>query len=78
LRRQVLRRFPDQVARALRVKRGRRNARVMEFIGPALSTSEARQRLAGYYQDFREAVQAAGQRHGAKAASANAHPEALQ
>jgi cytolysin-activating lysine-acyltransferase len=55
LRRRMMRRFPDQVARAIRVKRERKTARVMEFTGPALTPVEARERLSGYYQGFVQA-----------------------
>jgi cytolysin-activating lysine-acyltransferase len=52
LRRLMAQRFPDEVARAVRVKRGRKNARVMEFRGSNLPPSAARARLKSYHADF--------------------------
>jgi cytolysin-activating lysine-acyltransferase len=56
LRRRMMRRFPDEVARAVRVKRDRKIARVMQFSGPSLPRAEARARLDGYYQGFLTAL----------------------
>lgn len=52
LRKLMAARFPDQVARAIRVKRDSKKARVMEFKGPKLATSIGRARLKRYYDEF--------------------------
>ncbi len=52
LRRAMMQRFPNEVARAIRVKRDRNKARVMEFKGPQLSSSVAQERLKTYYEHF--------------------------
>lgn len=44
--------FPTSVARALRVKRGSRSGRVMEFRGRHIEPQAARQILARHFQDF--------------------------
>lgn len=49
-------RFPNEVARAIRVKRGSKTARVMEFKGPQLPAVIARQRLKQYYEGFMRAA----------------------
>ena len=54
LRRAMMQQFPNEVARAIRVKREKTKARVMEFKGPALSSSLAHARLKRYYEDFFE------------------------
>ena len=59
LRRAVARRFPHEVARAIRVKPGKTNARVMEFKGAKLPNAIARERLRGYYGEFVQRVQRA-------------------
>jgi cytolysin-activating lysine-acyltransferase len=52
LRRAMMERFPNEVARAIRVKREKTKARVMEFKGPALNSGVAHARLKNYYDDF--------------------------
>ena len=52
LRRAMMRRFPDEVARAIRVKRDRTTARVMEFKGPQLDSQVGHARLKNYYDSF--------------------------
>lgn len=51
LRRAMMARFPDEVARAIRVKRDKTRARVMEFKGPALASDVARERLDRYFDN---------------------------
>lgn len=50
--------FPTSVARAIRVKRGSRTGRVMEFRGRDVDRQAAHELLAGYYRDFLAGVQA--------------------
>ncbi|WP_411877749.1 toxin-activating lysine-acyltransferase [Polaromonas sp. YR568] len=50
--------FPTSVARAIRVKRGSRTGRVMEFRGRDVDRQAARELLSGYYRDFLAGVQA--------------------
>lgn len=45
-------RFPQEVARAIRVKRGSKRARVMEFKGPKLPAAIGHDRLRLYYEGF--------------------------
>ena len=54
LRRAMMQRFPNEVARAIRVKREKTKARIMEFKGPALSSPTAHARLKRYFDDFFE------------------------
>lgn len=49
-------RFPNEVARAIRVKRGSKQARVMEFKGPQLPAAIGRERLKRYYEGFMRAA----------------------
>lgn len=44
--------FPTSVARAIRVKRGSKSGRVMEFRGPQTDRLAARDILARHFQDF--------------------------
>lgn len=61
LRTRLAARFADQVARAIRVKRDRTSARVMEFIGPACREGgEGARRLQGYHE---QAISALRQRY---------------
>jgi cytolysin-activating lysine-acyltransferase len=73
LRRRMLKRFPDQVARAIRVKRERKTARVMEFAGAAVSPAEARERLNGYHRAFVQALRQLQQPQAEAAPSAAPH-----
>ena len=57
LRRAMMQRFPDEVARAIRVKREQRKARVMEFKGPQLDSEVSQSRLNDYYGGFLQAAQ---------------------
>lgn len=52
LRRRMQERFPDHVARAVRVKRGHGRAHVMEFHGPGLEVDIARARLQDCHAEF--------------------------
>ena len=52
LRRAMMQKFPQGVARAIRVKRDRNKARVMEFKGPGLDSGVAQERLKRYYDHF--------------------------
>lgn len=45
-------RFPDSIARAIRVKAQKKNARVMEFIGRRLERVQAQNVLTEYHIDF--------------------------
>lgn len=67
LRRAMNRRFPAEVARAIRVKRDRNKARVMEFKGPQLDSCVAQERLKTYYDHF--LYQAQQQTHAIKGVS---------
>lgn len=49
-------RFPNEVARAIRVKRGSKTARVMEFKGSQLPAAIAHERLKQYYEGFMNAA----------------------
>lgn len=55
LRSRMAARFPQEVARAIRVKRGKTKARVMEFKGPGLSKDLAEVRFKTYYDSFLQA-----------------------
>lgn len=61
LRSQMSTRFPYEVARAIRVKNGKENARVMEFKGPRLPSDVSKTRLASYYAGFIKAVSLRGE-----------------
>lgn len=50
--------FPTSVARAIRVKQGRRAGRVMEFRGRQTDRQVVRQQLAAYYRDFLASIEA--------------------
>ena len=52
LRSLMAERFPDEVARAIRVKRDSTRARVMEFKGSRLPAATGRERLKRYYEGF--------------------------
>ena len=52
LRQAMAQRFPNEVARALRVKRGRKHARVMQFRGSRVPPHEARERFMAYHESF--------------------------
>lgn len=56
LRSLMAERFPDEVARAIRVKRDSTRARVMEFKGSRLPAATGRERLKRYYDDFLRAA----------------------
>ena len=73
LRRAMMQRFPHEVARAIRVKREKNKARVMEFKGPRLDSAVARARLKNYYEDFLRLVRQRGRAKAANAASAAAN-----
>jgi cytolysin-activating lysine-acyltransferase len=65
--------FPTSVARAIRVKRGSRSGRVMEFRGRDTDRQVVRQQLAGYYKDFLEALEVQ-KTHQVRMKKKNEHP----
>lgn len=52
MKNQLVEMFPYSLARAIRVKRGKKHARVMEFRGRKLALDEAAALLNQYYADF--------------------------
>lgn len=52
MKNQLIEMFPHSLARAIRVKRDKTNARVMEFRGRKLDVDEAAALLNQYYADF--------------------------
>lgn len=60
LRRVLAERFPNELARAIRVKRDRDTARVMQFKGRAMPATEARDKFSGYYAEFFRALRKQG------------------
>lgn len=58
LRSAMKERFPQEVARAIRVRRDGAKARVMEFRGAALEPEIARARLQTYYTEFMDVAKA--------------------
>jgi cytolysin-activating lysine-acyltransferase len=52
MKRQLADKFPTSVARAIRVKRGSRSGRVMEFRGRQIDRQAAREILTRHFQDF--------------------------
>jgi len=58
MKRQLQEKFPTSVARAIRVKRGSKAARVMEFKGPQADRQAARDLLSRQFRDFIKALEA--------------------
>jgi len=58
MKRQLEEKFPTSVARAIRVKRGGKTARVMEFKGPQADRQAARKLLSLQFHDFIKALEA--------------------
>jgi cytolysin-activating lysine-acyltransferase len=58
MKKQLEEKFPTSVARAIRVKRGGRTARVMEFRGPGMDRQAARALLTRCYEDFLKVLEA--------------------
>lgn len=57
LKRQLSEKFPTSVARAIRVKKGGKTARVMEFRGPQTDRQAARNLLSRQFRDFIKALE---------------------
>jgi cytolysin-activating lysine-acyltransferase len=56
LRSALAKKFPNEVARALRVKKGNKTGRVINFSGAALSRAEGRMKKHMYFKDMVEAL----------------------
>ncbi|EJL85997.1 ACP:hemolysin acyltransferase (hemolysin-activating protein) [Polaromonas sp. CF318] len=67
--------FPTSVARAIRVKRGSRTGRVMEFRGRDTDRQAARELLSGYYRDFLASIDAQ-KTHQVRMKKKNGHADA--
>lgn len=63
MKKQLQEKFPTSVARAIRVKRDKRAARVMEFRGRQTDRQAVQRQLAGYYADFLQSLQAQKTHH---------------
>jgi cytolysin-activating lysine-acyltransferase len=56
MKNELIKKFPYALARAIRVKKDEKNARVMEFKGRKLDSIHAKFLLVNYYQDFISSV----------------------